>query len=184
MQTPGEDFTGEVTIEWSIWRAPNDISPATMTLLLYTNGVPDEPGWGQPIYIHNNLKTLTLGSACAIEFPLDLMFPRTAQGEKGALIFTVRGIRPRWERLAQLDGIMGGAGKLFCDVMLDSKWNISAEDIPEVAEKWGSELLKRDLRPFWFQYSNEYCEGFGRIEDIFAAYLKSCTKTSSLQPPS
>ncbi|KAM5488728.1 hypothetical protein MaudMau93_004052 [Microsporum audouinii] len=155
-QTLGERFTGRVTVEWKIWTAVDDSSPPTLMEFSYTDGLPDKLDWGLPIYIQEKLKVLTLGSASAIQFPLDLMFPRTSRGEKGALCI----------------------GGFFFRVMSDSGWNIAAEDIPQATKKWANELLREDSRPYWYRFSLEYCAGVNTIEDICAIFLQYSTKAS------
>ncbi|KAM5473549.1 hypothetical protein MauCBS54593_002345 [Microsporum audouinii] len=179
-QTLGERFTGRVTVEWKIWTAVDDSSPPTLMEFSYTDGLPDKLNWGLPIYIQEKLKVLTLGSASAIQFPLDLMFPRTSRGEKGALILTIRDLRPRVlpGRLMLLDGIPRCIGGFFFRVMSDSGWNIAAEDIPQATKKWANELLREDSRPYWYRFSLEYCAGVNTIEDICAIFLQYSTKAS------
>ncbi|EGE04058.1 hypothetical protein TEQG_03090 [Trichophyton equinum CBS 127.97] len=184
-QSLGENFSGKVTFEWMLL---GDIqleisSGPTVTVFSYIDGVPEKLSWERVVPIHDILKVLTPGSATAIRFPASIMLPRAAEAEQAILILTVRKLHPAgelkvaipWERLALLDQIPRGIEALFFDVMSDSNWNISAEDISQIAKKWTPQL-EGDMRQFWSQFSVIYCKDLKKKEDILVAFFKICTK--------
>ncbi|EEQ29519.1 regulatory particle non-ATPase [Microsporum canis] len=181
-QTPGQSFTGDITVEWRVLRdgQSKDTLYPIQAVFSYTSGhgIP----WGQIIPIYDILKGLKLGSAYAIRFPAALLFPGPGLDEQAVLILTVRKIavdNARRERLTLLDEVPRGVGGLFYEAMSHSKWN---PDIQKDAEKWESEL-EHTSRAFWFQYSITYCEKFDRRVDILKTFLTNSSKVLSFHSP-
>lgn len=67
LQTPGQNFTGEIIIEW-IFLDENSSQPTT-TVFSYIDGAPEGFIEKGAVPIHNILKMLMLGSATVIRFP-------------------------------------------------------------------------------------------------------------------